>query len=90
MVTLHAKMASAALAYDERCRKRERSPNIYRIRLILGAIEEVDQEIAAHGEHKVRQILCNHFNDRLLDAMLKAAGLPQATLGEIRGHGANS
>lgn len=86
MTTLHAKLAAAALAYDERCAKRERMPNIYRIGLILGAIERVEQDIAAG--RSVRQALCDNFNDRLLDAMLKAAGLPKGSIGEVRGYGA--
>jgi hypothetical protein len=83
-VPLHDRLTRAALVYDERCAKRERVPNPYRIGHILGGIERAEQRIAAGAT--VRAALCASFNDRLLDAMLKAAGEPKATLAEVRGH----
>jgi hypothetical protein len=80
---LHDRLARAALAYDKRCAKRERISNPYRIGHILGGVERAEQAIAKGAT--VRTALCACFNDRLLDAMLKAAGEAPATVAECRG-----
>ena len=89
---LHDKLVSAAVAYDKRCERQElkrRIPvNIYRIAHILKAIDATVSAVARGAD--IRAALCERFNDRLLDAMLKAAGLPKASRGELHGFGAGS
>lgn len=77
------KLRHAATAYDKRCCARERMPNIYRLGHIFSRIAECEADIAAGAD--VRATLCDGFNDRLLDVMLKAAGCERATLDEVRG-----
>ena len=91
-LSLHDKLISAAVAYDKRCERHEIKRgyvvNIYRIGHILNALDGAEKAIAAGAD--TRATLCGAFNDRLLDAMLKAAGLPKATRGELHGWGAGS
>ena len=92
MVSLHDRLISAATAYDRRCEAaevRQRvSVNIYRLAHVFGGIERAEQRLAKGAT--VREALCASFNGRLLDVMLKAAGEPKGTLGEIRGYGAGA
>jgi hypothetical protein len=91
-MTLHDKLVHAAVLYDQRMEQQETRRglrvNIYRIGLILKAIENAEAAIASGKT--VRQALCEFFNGRLLDRMLKAAGEPKGSTNEIRGYGAGS
>lgn len=83
------KLVSAATAYDQRCEAQERRRrypvNIYRLGHILGRIDEVMADIEAGASP--RAALLAAFNDRLLDALLKAVGEPKFTRDEMLGQG---
>jgi hypothetical protein len=82
---LHSKLVSAAVEFDRK-QSTKRGYNIYALPQYLQAIESAEECIAKGAD--VREVLCGHFNDRLLNAMIKAAGLPRATDAECRGNGA--
>lgn len=82
-----AAILTAITAYD---RRREGKPgyNPYALPQYLGALQTADRRVDAGDT--LRIALTNSYNDRLLDAVLKAAGEAPATRDELRGWGPES
>ena len=85
---LHSKLVSVAAEYDRK-ESTKRGYNIYALAHYMEAIQSVDACLAkllfsANPQDDVRRVLCGHFTGRLLDQMLKAAGLPKSSVGERR------
>ena len=78
---LQTTLASAATQYDIK-QSTKRGYNPYGLGLYLEAVERAVKAVEQGSD--VRTALLRCFNDRLLDAMLKAVGEPKATAEEIR------
>ena len=78
---VRARIVCALTEYDRRASKR-RGHNPYALSHYFAALQSADERIA--DGTALRPALCRSFTDRLLDCVLKAAGLPLATRDEIR------
>ncbi len=81
-LSIGRKLASAVTQYDIKQSKR-RGYNVYALSHYLGAVHEVEAELAKGAD--LRKALISNFNGRLLDVCLKACDLATSTREEQRG-----
>jgi hypothetical protein len=80
--TLHNKLVDAVTAYDRK-QESKRGYNRYALAQYLARVQEVSADIAKGAD--IRAAITAGFTGRLLDACLKAVGLPKSSDSEQRG-----
>jgi hypothetical protein len=75
-MTLHDKLRTALIAYDQQ-ESKKKYYNLYALGLYLEALQSATAHIAQGAD--VREVLCGHFNGRLLARLLKVAGVAPMT-----------
>ncbi len=82
--TIKARIVSALTGYDNKQASNKRGLyNPWALPQYFKAVDAAEERIA--GGKDLRTAICYSFNGRLLDVVLKAAGLAKATNDEIKG-----